>query len=242
MFEIIPIKTRLIRPPQDDLYEVLDKFCPQLKEGDVFLVTSKVVSISQGRCLKKNEIQDKDKLIISESDAYIPRNKVPDNWVILTMKNNTIIPTAGIDESNADEHYILWPHEPAEEARKICIFLKKKFKLKKLAVIITDSHSIPLRYGVMGISIGFFGLKPLRVYSGSKDLFQRKLEVTKVNEADSLAAMGVYAMGEGNEMTPLAVIRGAKKLGFTNQRTYQDLLVPLEKDLYYPLTKNFKKK
>jgi F420-0:gamma-glutamyl ligase len=239
--EIIPIKTRVINPPKDDIYPVIDEFCPILKEKDVFLVTSKILSIHQGLCIPINKIKNKDELIKKEADVYIPRKECPGEKVILTVKNNTLISNAGIDESNANGHYILWPENPEKEAKKICEYLKNKFSLKELAVIITDSHTMPMRYGVMGISIGFYGLNPLKGYKDGKDIFGRKLKVPQSNIVDVLAVMGVVSMGECDEQTPMAIIRGADFVEFTDEEKYEELLIPIEKDIYYPLLKNFYK-
>lgn len=239
--QITPIKTRKINPPQDDLYKILNKYCPRLKESDILLITSKILSIHQGQCIPIKNVKDKDKLIKKEADTSISRKECPGEYAILTIKNNTLIPSAGIDESNAQDHYILWPKSPEKKAKKICLYLKKKFNIKKLAIIITDSHTTPLRSGTQGIAIGFYGLKPLRDYRGKKDLFGRKLKVSQINIVDSLASIATLTMGEGKECTPMALIRGAK-VEFTTKETFKDLFIPLKDDIYYPLLKHFKTK
>ena len=238
--QIITIKTRRLNPPQDDLYKILDKYCPKLEEGNILLITSKILAIHQGLCIPIKDIKDKDKLIEKEADALIPRKECPEENIILAIKNNTLIPSAGIDESNANDYYILWPKNSEKEAKKICQYLKKKFSIKKLAVIITDSHTAPFRSGTIGISIGFYGLNPLRDYRGKSDLFGRKLEVSQVNIVDSLASIATFAMGEGKECTPLALIENAK-VEFTNKETFKNLFIPFKEDIYYPLLKYFKK-
>lgn len=239
--QINPIKTRKINPPQDDLYKVLDRYCPQLKEGCILLITSKILSIHQGQCIPTKNVKDKDKLIKDEADISISRKECPGEYAILTIKNSTLIPSAGIDESNANDYYILWPKNPEKEAKKICNYLKKKFSIKKLAVIITDSHTTPLRSGTQGIAIGFYGLKPIRDYRGKKDLFGRKLKVSQINIVDSLASIATLTMGEGRESTPLALIKNAK-VEFTAKETFKDLFIPFKEDIYYPLLKYFWKK
>ena len=240
--EIIPIKTRVMTPPKDDLYDVLDNFCPPLKEGDVFLVTSKILSIHQGRCVPMSSVKNKDDLIKKEAEIFIPREECPGEYAILTLKESTLIPSAGVDESNADDYYILWPENSEKEAEKICKYLKKKFSLKKLAVIITDSHILPLRRGVLGISIGAYGLELLKDYREEKDIFGRIIEMTQVNIVDALATMGVLLMGEGAEQKPLAIIRGVDLVKFTDQENYKDLVIPVKEDIFYPLLKNFYKR
>lgn len=238
----IPIKTRKFLPPRDDIYDLLKTSLPKLREGDVLFVTSKIVAIHQGRCVKIEPGVDKDKLIIREAEKYLSRARVPKGYAVLTLKGHTLIPSAGIDESNSNGYYILWPKKPHEAAREICQFLKRKFKLKKLAVVITDSHTFPLRYGVMGISIGFFGLRPLLDLRGQTDIFGRKLKITRVNVVDALAAFAVLLMGEAAEQTPMLVLRGVGLVKFTNRDSYSGLNIPARTDLYYPLLKVFKHK
>ena len=239
--KFITVKTRPILPPRDNFYKILDTSLPKLKENDVLLITSKVLAIHQGRCVKMGPEINKDEIIIKEAERYIPRRQSPGGW-ILTIKEHTLIPAAGIDESNGNGYYILWPKNSTNLAKQICIYLKEKFKLKNLAVIITDSHTTPLRFGVTGISIGFYGLEPAYDYRGKKDVFGRKLKFTKTNIVDAISAMVVLLMGEGKECTPMVILRDADFIKFTNRTTYKKLVVDPEKDIYSPLYKTFKKK
>src|SRR3989344_9536240 len=84
--EFITVKTRVFQPPKDDFYDLLDSSLPRLREGDVLIITSKVLAIHQGRCLKIDPGVDKDKLIKLEADAFIPRKRVPKEYAILTLK------------------------------------------------------------------------------------------------------------------------------------------------------------
>ncbi len=111
-----------------------------------------------------------------------------------------------------------------------------------MAVIITDSHTAPLRFGVTGISTGFYGLEPAYDYRGTKDIFGRKLKFTKTNIVDALAAMAVLLMGEGHEKIPMIILRDAKFIKFTNRKTYGKLVMAPEKDIYSPLYKAFRRK
>lgn len=235
----IPVKTRVLHPPQDSIYPLLDKDLSPLQEKDVLLITSKILSIHQGRCIKiEQPHKNKDALILEEADASIPRQKNPHN-ILLTIKNNTLIPTAGIDESNANGYYILWPRDINQAAREICGYLKKKLSVRKLAIIITDSHTTPLRRGVTSIAIGFYGLHPLKDYRGKKDIFGRELQITQTNIVDALAAVSGLLMGEGKERTPLVIIRGADFVKFTNRDTYSDYIIPRKEDIYAPLLEVF---
>ncbi|MBI3232200.1 MAG: coenzyme F420-0:L-glutamate ligase, partial [Candidatus Doudnabacteria bacterium] len=212
----------------------------KLKQGDVLVMASKILAIHQGRTLKIQNLNDKYKIIKTEADYSLPKNKVASADIILTIKDNTLIPSAGIDESNGQGYYILWPKNASQEAKQISSYLKKRDGIKQLGVIIADSHTTPLRWGTQGIAIGFYGLEPLRDYRGAKDIFGRKLKYTQSNIVDSLANLAVTVMGEGKEQTPIIIIRGMKNLKFTNQPTHRKLMIEPKKDLYYPLLKIFK--
>ncbi|TSA44674.1 putative folate metabolism gamma-glutamate ligase [bacterium] len=239
--KFIPVKTRAFLPPKDDIYQLFGHYLPRLREGDILFITSKILAIHQGRCVKIRPGVRKDDLIIKEAEKFIPRDKIPKGYVVLTIKGYTLIPSAGIDESNGNGYYILWPKNISKAARTICNFLKKKFKLKKLAVVITDSHTTPLRYGVTGISLGFFGILPLVDYRETPDIFGRKLKITRTNIIDPLAAMAVLLMGEGKERTPMLVLRGTNFIKFTNKDTFKMLIIPKNLDIYAPLLKVFQK-
>jgi F420-0:gamma-glutamyl ligase len=239
--KFISIQTKTLKPPKDDLYKILNYHLPKLKEGDILFITSKVLAIHQGRTLKISDNIIKRDLIQKEADYSLPPHKVAGSDIVLTIKDFTLIPSAGIDESNGNGYYILWPKNTNQEAKKICTYLKKKHKIKKLAVVITDSHTQPLRWGTIGISIGFFGLEPLFDYRGKADIFGRALKYTQSNIVDALSAMAVLLMGEGSEKVPLVICRGAKFIKFTNRNIYKKLVIDPKKDLYYPILKSFKK-
>lgn len=231
-----------MQPPKDDFYDLIESHLPKFKDGDILCVTSKILGIHQGRCLKIEDVPDKKKLAIKEADRYMPRHKVAGHEFILTIKEYTMIPSAGIDESNGDGYYILWPKKPAKLAQEITRYIKKKNKLKRFAVIITDSHTIPLRHGVIGTSTGFFGIKPFYDYVGKPDIFGRKLKFTRTDTVDSIAVPAVYIMGEGSERVPMVIARDVPNIKFTNRETYKDLVIKPEDDIYYPVLKNFRKK
>lgn len=227
------IKTRKFLPPKDDLENLLQQSLKSLPENSVVVVTSKIVSISEGRTIPLDKYPDKDKLIIEEADKYLPRSVAPNDWTMHTIKNNLLSAAAGIDESNAQGHYILWPKDSQISAKKIWQFLKKRFKVNNLGVIITDSRLIPLRRGVVGISLAYFGFEPLRDYRGTKDIFGRELKMETLNLPDALASAAVVEMGEGAEQTPLAVITDIKGIEFTN-KAISDLTIDEKEDVFSP--------
>lgn len=237
--QFIPIKTRKFLPPKDNLFSLFKDHLPKLKEKNLLVISSKIVSIHQGRCLKVDHslppLKQKIDLIKKEADAYFKNN--PHS---LTIKNQTLTPYAGIDRTNANDHYVLWPKNPHQEAKKIWAKLKKQYQLKELGVLIVDSFCLPMRWGHLGISIGFHGFHPNLEYAGSKDIFGEKIIQGNSSIADGLASISAVLMGEGNEQTPLLLVRNFNKLKFTNKATHHELNIPKDKeDFYTPLLKTF---
>ena len=232
-FNFTPIKTRLVHPPKDDIYDILDSL-PALKEKDIVFITSKILGIHQGRCVPC-EGTDKAELIRREADRYLSYEHPSGFNVNLTVTDNVLIPAAGIDASNADGYYIMWPKNTDALCAEIRSFLCKKNGIKDLGVVATDSHTTPLRYGVTGISVGISGVEPLKDFRGQKDLFGRELKVTQVDQIDALAAMAVLLMGESDECTPIVLLRGWDKIVFNEKASMRDFKISPEEDLYTPL-------
>ena len=237
--QFIPIKTRKFLPPKDNLYKLLDEFLPSLQEKDILLISSKIVAIHQGQTVKINPklppLQQKIDLIKKEADTYFKNN--PHS---LTIKDQTLTPYAGIDRSNANNHYVLWPKKPNQAAKKIWQYLRTKHQLKDLGIIIIDSFCLPLRWGHMGISIGFYGFHPNKEYSDKKDIFNHKIVQGNSNIIDGLSAISGVLIGEGNEQTPLLLARNFNSVKFTTKDTSHELKIPKnQSDFYTPLLKAF---
>lgn len=240
--EIITIRTRRLIPPQDEaltaLIEALDSQAGLL-DGDILAITSKIASLQQGRAVAVSDDQVKDQLIINQADYYLPRQAVPHGYAILTIKNNLIAPSSGIDESNAADHYIFLPSQPSLLVRQWRQALLDHYNITNLGLILTDSQSTPLRSGVVGVGLAFAGFHPLRDYRGQTDLFGRSMKISQSNIVDSLAAAAVYAMGECAEQTPAAIVRGVVGLNFTDQDCSAELWLSADEDIYSPLYKDF---
>ncbi len=218
--KIKAIKTDRITANQFTLIEFLDKYVSELKEGSVVAITSKIVSLCEGRVAKKGSINKYD-LAKEDADYYLPApiNSNQALGFFLTIKDGILIPVAGIDESNSDGDYVLWPLDSQKSANEAREFLVKKFKLNNVGVVITDSKTTPLRWGVTGVGMAVSGFLPLNDYRGKEDLFGRKLEVSQVSAIDALAGMAVFAMGEGSEACPLVVMNDftAEQVQFTGR-------------------------
>lgn len=233
--EIKALKTHIIQP-KESLLSILDTYIPLLEENTILAVTSKIISLCENRLLKKEEVNSKLDLIRKEADAILENSS---STSALTLKNNILIPAAGIDESNSNGCYILYPLEIQKTALLIWTHLRNHHKIKNFGVIITDSHTTPLRKGVVGITLGWCGFLPLYNYIGAPDLFKRPLQMTQINILDALAASAVFVMGEGQEKTPLALMKNIPKIEFVDRApTYDEeksITIPLKEDIYAPL-------
>jgi dihydrofolate synthase / folylpolyglutamate synthase len=250
-----PLKTHRITSKDVDLSKVLDKYLHELPENSVLAVTSKIVAITEGRVVEiegeagistvsdvsEGKIGQKDKLIEVESQYYLTREENPYN-VSLTITHDMLAASAGIDESNADSSYVLWPVDPVASANRIRKYLRERFGVRNVGVIITDSKTSPLRWGVTAMAIGYSGIVPLKSYIDTPDLFGRKFRFEKLNIIDSLATAASVVMGEGSEQTPLAVITDVPFVEFVDQDPSREeldtLRISMDEDIFAPLLKN----
>ncbi|OHA62255.1 MAG: hypothetical protein A3E07_00115 [Candidatus Wildermuthbacteria bacterium RIFCSPHIGHO2_12_FULL_45_9] len=236
--KVTAIKTKKVIPREDtNLKEIVDAFLPKLAERSIVAITSKIVAICEGAIVKVGEVE-KNKLIEQEAEYFLPPD--PGYSFYLTIKYNLLIPSSGIDESNGNGYYILWPRDPQKTANEVRAHLCAKHKLKNIGVIITDSKTTPLRWGVEGATIAHSGFAPLKNYIGTPDIFGRELHYTKTNVMDSLGNAAVLVIGEGAEQTPLAVIEDAPFVEFQDRNPLEDevkqvKITMMEDDLYRTL-------
>ncbi|MDR2416595.1 MAG: coenzyme F420-0:L-glutamate ligase [Holosporales bacterium] len=235
---IVAYKTHKIRA-HEDLLVILDHYVPPLREGDVIAVTSKIVALCQGRVVPKNGAPSKNDLVKQEAEWFIQQDLTRPEAIAITIKEGILIASAGIDTSNAEKQYVLWPHHPQQVATAIWTHLKKRDKLRHFGVILTDSKTHPLRWGVTGVGLAWCGFHPLRDCRGMKDIWDQELRVTTINVLDGLAASAVLVMGESAEQTPVAVIHNAPHMHFldappTEEET-RSLRIARQDDLYAPL-------
>lgn len=240
--QVIPIKVDLLVPPKDDLFAKIRKSRLALREGDVVVVSSKVVSLHEGNTVARNSVKSREALAIEDADLYLPRATAGKWRRLFTMRGGVFIGGSGIDESNGDGHYILWPKDPMRSATRLLSFFKTTYKVKKLGVIIADSRSLILRRGAVGFALGWAGISPVYDYRGKPDLFGRPIHVSVANLIDPLAAAAVFVMGECAEQTPIAIIRGAARVftPLSKRSRKEPFIVPLTDDVHQALFKNLK--
>lgn len=214
--QVIQIKTRKFKPPKDELADLL-AYIPTLEDKSIVTITSKVLSICEGRCVPEASISH-DEIIAQQSDSLIEPDKRWANQAVLTQKGDLILESGGVDLSNGNGFYILLPEHPFKSAKNIWEQLRKRDHIKHLGVVIADSHSVPRRRGAIGFALASYGFKASKDYKDEKDVFGHTFTFASVDVADSMAAAAVLTMGEGNEVTPIAVATGLNDIQFFNNR------------------------
>ncbi|MBV1917723.1 MAG: coenzyme F420-0:L-glutamate ligase [Sphingomonadaceae bacterium] len=209
-----------------ELVAAIDRAGGSLCDGDICVVAQKIVSKAEGRLVRLGDVSPSDEarrigeeterdpamlqLILDES-SDLPRTTP--QAIIARHKTGHVLANAGIDASNVsaegDDIVLLWPKDPDASARTIRAELRKLTGVNP-AVLIADSMGRAWRIGTVGTAIGCAGLTVLDDQRGTgKDLFGRTLQATVIAVADAIAAMAALAMGEGDEGTPAAIVRGA---------------------------------
>ncbi|MDR1267868.1 MAG: coenzyme F420-0:L-glutamate ligase [Holosporales bacterium] len=232
---VLAYKTHKVEP-NEDLLALVDRYVPPLEEGDVVALTSKVVALCQGRVLPEGSAPDKAALVREESEWFLEEDLSLPESIAITIKEGILIASAGIDTSNGHGNYILWPKNPHQAAAAVWEHLRARDGLERLGVLLTDSQTRPLRWGVVGVGIAWCGFSPLWDCRGAQDIWGRPLQFTKINVLDGLAASAVLSMGESAEQTPIAVLREAPYVRFSDtpptDAEMRSLRISLQEDLY----------
>jgi coenzyme F420-0:L-glutamate ligase / coenzyme F420-1:gamma-L-glutamate ligase len=214
-----------------------------IQNGDILVVTHKIVSKAEGRivdlprirpsikAIKMAKEHDKDprlmELILNES-AQILRAK---NGIIISeTKHGFVCANAGMDQSNVKgDTAVLLPIAPDESATRLQDAVKKKIG-KEIAVIITDTFGRTFRNGQTNVAIGIAGMNPIKSYIGTDDMYGRKLRVTEIAVADEIASAAELVMGKA-EGTPVAIVQGYS-FEKTSKTSVNLLLRAKEQDLF----------
>ncbi len=237
--QVRAIKTPIIKPHYD-LFALLRDSIRSLEEKSVVVVTSKVVALCEGAVVKVKSGTDEEKqaLVRREADVYLDKTHSQHDLYI-TIKHHLLAVNAGIDQSNVGDYYALLPKDPYKSAKEIWQFLRKEFGVKALGVLITDSKTQPLKRGITGTAVAHCGFQALSNKIGLPDLYGRKMHMTQVNVAESLAIAAVLEMGEVNEAQPLAIITAASQVKFQKRATtkteIKNLCINIEDDVYGPM-------
>lgn len=233
--KVTPIRTERVAAGQVSITALLDGHLAPLPERSIVAVTSKIVSLCESRVVRRDSTS-KLALVIAESERYLATASA--HGFRFTVTRNTLIPSAGIDESNGGGDYVLWPQDPQATADGIRRHLRHRFGVRQLGTIITDSTCTPLRRGTTGICLAHSGFAATRDYVGEPDLFGRRFRVSQANIAGGLAAAAVVTMGEGAERTPICVIEDVPFVRFQDHDPTAEEIglgrIPLDEDLFAP--------
>ncbi|GIJ51085.1 hypothetical protein Val02_79710 [Virgisporangium aliadipatigenens] len=196
--------------PGDDLAEILVDAAPWLAEGDVLVVTSKVVSKAEGRLVPIPPAEGPEReaaraeLIDAETARPVARRG---ETRIVQTHHGLVLASAGIDVSNVDRgHAVLLPVDPDASAHRIRSGIRQRLRVH-VAVIVSDTMGRPWRNGLTDVAIGAAGIGALHDHRGSYDAHGNELSVTQVAVIDELAAAADLVKGKADGI-PAAVIRG----------------------------------
>jgi coenzyme F420-0:L-glutamate ligase/coenzyme F420-1:gamma-L-glutamate ligase len=177
---------------------------PALRDGDILVVTSKVVSKAEGRVIQAT----RDEAIAAETARVVARRGAT---TIAQTRHGFVLAAAGVDESNtAPGTVVLLPEDPDESARRMRKSLRDRAGAT-VGVIVTDTMGRPWRAGQTDTAIGAAGVMVMRDHRGETDVFGKTLEVTVAAVADEIAAAGDLVKGKARQI-PVALVRGLETL------------------------------
>lgn len=228
----------------DDLVFALSQNGNELCERDVLVISSKYAALSEGRRIRESDVNvsgearkmaRKFKMrtvlaetVLRESDSIMSGVA----GFAMAVTGGILAPNAGIDSSNAAcGEIILYPTNSYDIAEQIRRKIFLKFGVH-VGVVIVDSRLMPMRAGTSGVAIAFAGLEPVHDQRGDLDLSGRPLVVTKRAVVDSIATMANHGMGEGSELMPFAVVRGAEPKLCDSVNVLNDASVSIDECVY----------
>jgi len=246
---IIGLKGLPIINEGDDLTALLCKAAEEqrtpIQDGDIIVVSHVVVSRAEGSTVNLDDVKpsefakrfaqqfDKDPALV---EVVLRQSKgiarMGDGKLIVESVHGFVCANAGVDKSNVpgERNVALLPKNPDLSAQKM---RQKIGELtgKDVAVIVSDTHGRPLREGEINIAIGVAGISPIRDRRGEKDLFGYVLRVKRTAVADELASAAELVIGQADEGTPVALIRGYQ-YEKSDEAKATELIRPREKDLF----------
>ena len=208
-----------------DLAALIADAAPDLRDGDILVVTSKIVSKAEGRVVTA----PREQAIEAETARVVARRGAT---MIAQTRHGLVLAAAGVDESNtAPGTVVLLPEDPDESARRLRKALHAR-TARTVGVVISDTMGRPWRAGQTDNAIGAAGVRPVRDYRGEADTFGNILEVTVAAVADEIAAAADLVKGKSRGV-PVAVVRGLDGL-VTEQDGpgARELIRPAEEDMF----------
>jgi coenzyme F420-0:L-glutamate ligase/coenzyme F420-1:gamma-L-glutamate ligase len=207
--EILPVTGIGEVRPGADLAGMIADAAGWLRDGDVLVVTSKVVSKAEGRLIDVPEAGPARERVRAEALAAETARTVAARGAtrIVATHHGFVMAAAGIDASNvARDRLALLPKDPDASARALRGALRDRLGVR-VAVIISDTVGRPWRIGLTDMALGAAGIEPLRDHRGETDPYGNELRLTLVAVVDELAAAAELVKGKCDQV-PVAVVRG----------------------------------
>ncbi|MGW4461083.1 coenzyme F420-0:L-glutamate ligase [Micromonospora sp. NPDC004704] len=194
----------------DDLAAMITTAAPWLRDGDVLIVTSKIVSKAEGRLVDVPAAEGperdaaREEILVAETARPVAR-RGPVR--IVQTHHGFVMASAGIDASNVDpSRLVLLPKDPDASARGLRAALRERHGAD-VAVIISDTMGRPWRNGLTDVALGVAGLSAIRDHRGEVDPYGNELSITQMAVVDELAGAGELVKGKRDQV-PVAVVRG----------------------------------
>ena len=229
--QVLPVHGLPEFRPDDDLAGALAAAAPWLADGDVVVVTSKVVSKTEGRLVAAPTDPDardvlRRELVDAESERVLARRG---KTLIVANKLGIVQAAAGVDGSNVRrDELALLPADPDASATRLRSSLRDLLGVD-VAVVVTDTMGRCWRVGQTDAAIGAAGLTVLHRYGGAHDAEGNELLVTEVALADEIAAAADLVKGKLGAV-PVAVVRGMAPVD--DGSTARELVRPLADDMF----------
>jgi coenzyme F420-0:L-glutamate ligase/coenzyme F420-1:gamma-L-glutamate ligase len=215
--------------PGDVLAEIIATHA-ELRDGDVLVVTQKVVSKAEGRlvAVDPEDPLSHKALVESESVRVIRRRG---DLIMSETAHGFVCANAGVDLSNVERgQAALLPTDPDRSARRIRDGLRARAHVE-VGVIVSDTFGRPWRKGVTDVAIGIAGVAGVVDLRGTTDALGRVLQVTELCLADELAAAAELVMGKSNGI-PVAIIRGVAPSYLREGSVQSEIVRPHGEDLF----------
>ena len=229
---IIPVTGIGEIEPGDDLASIIAEATQQtgndLQDGDVLVVTQKVVSKAEDRLVDVDPEVGHKPLVERESVRILRRRG---DLIVSETEHGFVCANAGIDLSNVETgRAALLPVDSDRSARRIRDALTHRFDVD-VAVVVSDTFGRPWRRGVTDVAIGCAGLRPVVDLRGTSDALGRELQVTEVAVVDEIASAAELVMGKADGV-PVAIVRGIDPLWLGNGSVLADVVRDPAEDLF----------
>lgn len=228
--EVFPIDGIPEVRPGDDLAGFIAVAEPELRNGDVVVVTQKVVSKAEGAMAQIDPTDPRGhKAIVEDQSVRILRRR--GDLIISETRHGFVCANAGVDLSNVDDGWAaLLPDDSDRSARRIRDRLRATLEVE-VAVIISDTFGRPWRRGLTDVAIGCAGIQAVVDLRGTEDSRGRELQVTEVCVVDELAAAAELVMGKAAGVAA-AVVRGVEPAWLGRGEVHAEVVRPSHEDLF----------